>query len=149
MRPGAWLARASSPSSPTTPWGRAPRGSSATRCSCSTPISPRAPPAENRSVRVVVQAQVQPAGTHRGGAMNGFRRTRSALFVLAALTALALPAVAAGDHGSGGGGGTPPAPTTAPAVTFTPTSLTFAARAIGTTSAPQSISVANTGNAPL
>jgi hypothetical protein len=39
--------------------------------------------------------------------MNGFRRTRSGLFVLAALTALALPAVAAGDHGSGGGGGTP------------------------------------------
>jgi len=84
--------------------------------------------------------------------MNGFRRTRSAFFVLAALTALALPAVAAGDHGSGGGGGgggTPPPPETAPAVTFTPTSLTFAAQAIGTTSAPQSISVANTGNAPL
>ncbi|MFL6067192.1 MAG: choice-of-anchor D domain-containing protein [Gaiellaceae bacterium] len=84
--------------------------------------------------------------------MNSFRRTRRLLFVLAALTALALPAVAAGDHGSGGGGGgggTPPAPTTAPAVTFTPTSPTFAAQAIGTTSAPQSISVANTGNAPL
>ena len=84
--------------------------------------------------------------------MNGFRRTRSAFFVLAALTALALPAVAAGDRGSGGGGGgggTPPPPETAPAVTFTPTSLTFAAQAIGTTSAPQSISVANTGNAPL
>jgi hypothetical protein len=84
--------------------------------------------------------------------MNGFRRTRSASFVLSALTALALPAVAAGDHGSGGGGGgggTPPAPTTAPAVAFTPTSLTFAAQAIGTTSAPQTINVANTGNAPL
>jgi hypothetical protein len=34
-------------------------------------------------------------------------------------------------------------------VTFTPASLTFAAQAIGTTSAPQSITVANTGNAPL
>src|SRR3954447_24900736 len=85
--------------------------------------------------------------------MNGFLRTRRALFVLAALTALALPAVAAGNHGSGGGGGggggNPPAPTTAPAVTFTPTSLTFAAQAIGTTSVAQSIRVANTGNAPL
>jgi len=84
--------------------------------------------------------------------MSGFPRTHSALFVLTALTALALPAVAAGDRGSGGGGGgggTPPPPETAPAVTFTPTSLTFAAQAIGTTSAPQSISVANTGNAPL
>jgi hypothetical protein len=34
-------------------------------------------------------------------------------------------------------------------VTFTPTSLTFAAQAIGTTSAPQTITVSNTGNAPL
>jgi Abnormal spindle-like microcephaly-assoc'd, ASPM-SPD-2-Hydin/Putative Ig domain len=37
----------------------------------------------------------------------------------------------------------------APAVTFTPTSLTFGAQAIGTTSAPQSVTVANTGNASL
>lgn len=37
----------------------------------------------------------------------------------------------------------------APAVTFTPTSLTFGAQAIGTTSAPQSINVANTGTASL
>src|SRR5437870_1020837 len=37
----------------------------------------------------------------------------------------------------------------APAVTFTPTSLTFGAQAIGTTSAPQSVTVANTGGAPL
>jgi Putative Ig domain/Abnormal spindle-like microcephaly-assoc'd, ASPM-SPD-2-Hydin len=37
----------------------------------------------------------------------------------------------------------------APAVTFTPTSLTFGAQAIGTTSAAQSVTVANTGNAPL
>jgi hypothetical protein len=62
--------------------------------------------------------------------------------------ALAVPAIAAGDHGSGsggGGGGT----TAAPAVAFTPASLTFAAQAIGTTSAPQSITVTNTGNAGL
>lgn len=83
--------------------------------------------------------------------MTGTGRVRSGLLVLAALTALAMPAVAAGDHGGGGGGGNPPppAPAATPAVTFTPTSLTFAAQAIGTTSAPQSISVANTGNAPL
>jgi hypothetical protein len=37
----------------------------------------------------------------------------------------------------------------APAVTFTPTSLTFAAQAIGSTSAAQTVTVANTGTAPL
>ena len=37
----------------------------------------------------------------------------------------------------------------APAVTFTPTSLTFGAQAIGTTSPAQSVTVANTGNASL
>ena len=82
--------------------------------------------------------------------MHAIQRVRSALFLFAALTALAMPAVAAGDHGGGGGGGgTPPPPTGAPAVTFTPTSLTFAAQAIGTTSAPQSITVTNTRNASL
>jgi hypothetical protein len=34
-------------------------------------------------------------------------------------------------------------------VTFVPTSLTFATQAIGATSAPQSITVTNTGTAPL
>lgn len=43
----------------------------------------------------------------------------------------------------------PGAAAAAPAVTFTPTSLTFGARVIGTTSAPQSVTVANTGNASL
>jgi hypothetical protein len=82
--------------------------------------------------------------------MTSIRRVRWRFLVLAALTALAVPAAAAGDHGSGGGGGAPPPPPAgAPAVTFTPTSLTFAAQAIGTTSAPQSITVSNTGNAPL
>src|ERR671927_1068321 len=80
------------------------------------------------------------------------RRVRFGFLAVAALTALAVPAAAAGDHGSGGGGGgggttTPPA--AAPAVSFTPTSLTFPAQAIGTTSAPQSITVTNTGNAGL
>src|ERR687885_593851 len=65
--------------------------------------------------------------------MTGFRRGRTALVAFAALTALAMPARAAA----------------APAVTFTPASLTFAAQPIGTTSAPQSITVANTGSASL
>jgi hypothetical protein len=83
------------------------------------------------------------------------QRVRTAFLFAVALAALVVPAVAAGDHGSGGGGGggvpppPPPAPAAAPAVTFAPTSLTFAAQAIGTTSAPQSIAVRNTGNASL
>src|SRR5438874_1448858 len=83
--------------------------------------------------------------------MHAFQRVRSAFFVFAALTALALPVAAAGSHGgdggggSGGGGGT----TAAPAVTFTPTSLTFGAQAIGTTSPSQSITITNSGNASL
>src|SRR4051812_43561780 len=80
------------------------------------------------------------------------RRFRRGWIVLAALTALVLPAAASGSHGGGGGGGTPPPPpppTGAPAVTFTPASLTFGAQAIGTTSAAQSITVANTGTANL
>ena len=85
--------------------------------------------------------------------MSGFRGVRGAFFVLLALAALAVPAVAVGSHGGGGGGGggggTPTPPAGAPAVTLTPTSLTFAAQAIGTTSAPQSITVTNTGSAGL
>jgi hypothetical protein len=49
-------------------------------------------------------------------------------------------------HPTGGGGG---GTTGAPAVAFAPASLTFSALAIGTTSAPQSITVTNTGNAGL
>lgn len=85
--------------------------------------------------------------------MRGLRPIGIAFFLLAMLIVLAVPAVAVGDRGSGGGGGggggggTPPP--AAPAVTLTPTSLTFAAQAIGTTSAPQSIKVTNTGNASL
>ena len=42
-----------------------------------------------------------------------------------------------------------PPPTSSPAVTQTPPSLTFASQDLGTTSAPQSINVANTGSASL
>jgi putative Ig domain-containing protein/HYDIN/CFA65/VesB family protein len=81
--------------------------------------------------------------------MQPVRCLRHGFLVLVALAALIVPGVAAGDHGSGGGGGTPPPPTGAPAVSFSPTSLTFGAQAIGTTSQPQSITVTNTGNASL
>jgi hypothetical protein len=83
--------------------------------------------------------------------MDAIRRVRSGCLLFAALAALAVPATAAGDHGGGGGGGGggTTTSTAAPAVTFSPTSLTFAAQAIGTTSAPQSITVTNTGNAGL
>jgi putative Ig domain-containing protein/HYDIN/CFA65/VesB family protein len=82
--------------------------------------------------------------------MIGVGRLRSGFLAVAVLAALAIPSAAAGDHGSGGsGGGTSPPPAGAPAVTFAPTSLTFADQAIGTTSAPQSIAITNTGNAPL
>ena len=84
------------------------------------------------------------------GAMIGNAHFRAGFSLLALLTALALPGFAMGSHGGGGGGGTPaPRPTGASAVTFAPTSLTFAAQAIGATSAPQSITVTNTGTAPL
>jgi len=87
--------------------------------------------------------------------MTRMRCVRLASVVLAALTALAIPAVAVGSHGGGGGGGggggnpPPPPPSGTPAVTFTPTSLTYADQAIGTTSAAQSITIANTGTGSL
>lgn len=79
--------------------------------------------------------------------MRGISSVRGGFLLLAALAALAVPASAAGDHGSGGGGGA--SSTAAPAVTFAPTSLTFADQVIGTTSAPQSITITNTGTASL
>lgn len=84
--------------------------------------------------------------------MIGIRGIRTAVLIFVALAALSVPAVAAGDRGSGGGGsggGGGGGGGGAPAVSFTPTSLTFAAQEIGTTSAPQSITITNTGTASL
>jgi Putative Ig domain/Abnormal spindle-like microcephaly-assoc'd, ASPM-SPD-2-Hydin len=83
--------------------------------------------------------------------MRGLLRFRFASVAVAVLAVLAVPTVAFGDHGSGGGGGGggTTTPTTAPAVTLTPTALAFPTEDIGATSAPQSIRVANTGNAGL
>jgi hypothetical protein len=53
-----------------------------------------------------------------------------------------------GGGGGGGGGGNPP-PSGAPAVTLTPATVTYGAQEVGTTSAAQTITVANTGTAAL
>jgi hypothetical protein len=56
------------------------------------------------------------------------------------LTAMAASLAAIGVLATGASAATP-------SVTFTPTSLTFSAQAIGTTSAAQSVTVANSGDA--
>ena len=86
--------------------------------------------------------------------MRMIRRLRNGFVLLTAFAALALPTVALGSHGGGGGGGgggtpPPPPPSGTPSVTFAPTSLTFGVQAINTTSAPQSITITNTGNGSL
>jgi hypothetical protein len=53
---------------------------------------------------------------------------------------------------SHGGGGTPtptPTPTGTPAVAISPSTVAFGAQALGTTSAPQTITISDTGNAPV
>jgi hypothetical protein len=62
------------------------------------------------------------------------------------------PALASHGGGGGGGGGTPPpppAPAGAPAVSISPPAVTFASQAVGTASAPQTVTVTNTGTAAL
>jgi hypothetical protein len=57
-----------------------------------------------------------------------------------------------GGGGSGGGGGTPitpPPPATAPAVSLTPSSVTYGPQEVGTTSPSQTVTLTNTGNASL
>jgi Putative Ig domain len=81
--------------------------------------------------------------------MHALRRTRRVCVVLAALMGLVLPAAAPAQHGGGGGGGGTTPPPGAAAVTFAPTSLTFGAQDVGTTSGSQSISITNTGSGSL
>jgi hypothetical protein len=98
---------------------------------------------------IVAPIRIRQKMSPKGGHMTVPRKVRFALLAFAALGALTVPAIAAGDHGSGGGGGTTPPPTTAPAVTLTPTTLAFPTEDIGATSPPQSVTVANTGNGSL
>lgn len=80
-------------------------------------------------------------------------RMRFAVLLVLSLVFLALGAGAAsashGGSGGGGGGGTPPPPAGAPAVTLSPSSVTYGPQDVGTTSASQTVSVANTGTASL
>jgi hypothetical protein len=80
---------------------------------------------------------------------------------LAAIVALFAAFLGAGagqalaSHGGGGGsggGGTPPPPppsATAPAASLTPSTVTYGPQAVGTTSAPQTVTLTNTGTASL
>jgi hypothetical protein len=73
-------------------------------------------------------------------------------FLLLLITALALAgAVAAQALASHGGGGTTTTttPATAPAVSLAPSSVTFGSQELGTTSAPQTVTLTNTGTASL
>jgi hypothetical protein len=71
---------------------------------------------------------------------------------VAAVAALVVAAPALASHGGGGGGGTPtptPTPTGTPAVSISPSSVDFGSQALGTTSAPQTITITDTGTAPV
>ncbi len=83
-------------------------------------------------------------------------RLAAALAVPAALLAISAgPALASHGGGSGGGGGggggvtTPPPAATAPVASFSATSVAFGPQLVGTTSAARSITLTNTGTAPL
>lgn len=86
--------------------------------------------------------------------LNSRFRLASILAVcLASLALGAAPAMASGGgsgSGSGGGGGsTAPPPAGAPAVTFSPSTVSYPTQEVGTISAPQSVTITNTGTAPL
>ncbi len=73
------------------------------------------------------------------------RRIPSLLFAVI----LTVVGVWAACGGGGGGGGSIPPPTPTPAATVLPTSLAFSQQATGSTSAPQSVTVTNSGTAAL
>ena len=74
------------------------------------------------------------------------RRRPAALLFATTLLVAGVWAACGGGGGGGGGTQTPPA---APAVSISPASLTFASQSMGTTSAAQSVTVTNSGNAGL
>jgi hypothetical protein len=67
--------------------------------------------------------------------------------VVAAALYAAPPALA--SHGGGGAPAPAPAPAGTPAVSISPPALAFGAQALGTTSAPQTVTVTDTGTAPV
>jgi hypothetical protein len=80
-------------------------------------------------------------------------RLAPALAVPAVLLVIAGPALASRGGGGGGAGGgaptTPPPAATAPVASFSATTVAFGPQLVGTTSATQSITLTNTGTAPL
>src|SRR5690349_14185010 len=72
--------------------------------------------------------------------------------VIAFAVAGAAPAIAShgGGGGGGGGGGTPaPTPAGTAAVSISASTVDFGAQALGTTSAPRTITITDTGTAPV
>ena len=82
-------------------------------------------------------------------------RLAAALAVPAVLLVIAVPALASRGGGGGGGGAgggaptTPPPAATSPVASFSANTVTFGPQLVGTTSATQSITLTNTGTAPL
>ena len=83
----------------------------------------------------------------RWGAQWGTRPAARVRFAAWSAVAMALCLVAVQSSCGGGGGGSPPP--AMPSVSLSPTSLTFATQTVGTTSASQPVTLANTGNATL
>lgn len=81
--------------------------------------------------------------------MNVVRQVRVILGVLALVGALGVPAASGSHGGGGGGGGGVGGGTGAPALSLSPSALTFAAQDKGTTSAAQTVTARNTGTAAL
>ena len=73
------------------------------------------------------------------------RRRPACLLFAIALLVVGVWAACGGGGGGGGGGGSPPAPV----VSLSPTSLTFGPENTGLTSAPQTVTLSNTGNSLL
>jgi hypothetical protein len=82
-----------------------------------------------------------------------FRIRFAAALVVSAVLLTAGAGSAVASHGGGGAGGggapTPPPAATAPAASFSATTVNFGPQQVGTTSPIQSITLSNTGTAPL
>jgi hypothetical protein len=75
--------------------------------------------------------------------------TRFAAALAASAVLCATGATQALASGGGGGSTTPPPPAGAPAVSLSPSTVTYGAQDVGTTSTPQTITVTNSGTASL
>jgi hypothetical protein len=76
----------------------------------------------------------------------------AAMLAISALLLATGATEALASHGGGGGGGAPPPPPPpagTPTVSLSPSSATYGPQDVGTTSAPQTITITDTGTAPL